>query len=158
MWFVAQGMFVTSQETGELMTVEYRSMSLDDYSAVIALWSETDGIGLSDADSNEAICRFIAHNPHMSFVAIEHNEIIGAVLAGTDGRRGYLHHLAVKPAHRRRGIGRSLVASCLEALHRQRITKCHVFVYPDNVLGMSFWNHIGFIRRADLVICSKEMG
>jgi len=140
------------------MTLLYRPMIPNDYESVIALWSETEGIGLSDADGKAEIFRFLVHNPDMSFVAIEYNDIIGAVLAGSDGRRGYLHHLAVKPPLRGRGIGRRLTDCCLEALQKQGIAKCHVFVYPDNLLGMSFWNRAGFNKRSDLVICSKEMG
>ncbi|MBN2004426.1 MAG: GNAT family N-acetyltransferase, partial [Anaerolineae bacterium] len=95
------------------MTLHFRTLTLSDYNAVLALWQSSEGVGLSDADSREAIGRYLARNPGLSFTAWDGDELTGAVLCGHDGRRGYVHHLAVKPAHRRQGLGKALAARCL---------------------------------------------
>lgn len=88
------------------MGVMLREMTVQDYEEVLALWRSSEGIGLSDADSRENIARFLERNPGLSFVAYDGQELIGAVLCGYDGRRGYIHHLAVAESHRRRRLGR----------------------------------------------------
>ncbi|GAL25975.1 acetyltransferase [Vibrio variabilis] len=77
------------------MNVSYREMQVADYDAVMALWQETEHMLIREADSRENVTSYLDKNPNMSFVAIVHGKIVGAVLAGTDGRRGYLQHLAV---------------------------------------------------------------
>jgi putative acetyltransferase len=67
----------------------------------------------------------------------------GAVLCGHDGRRGYLHHLAVAESHRRGGIGRQLVERCLTGLRSIGIMKCHLFIFIDNDIGLDFWQGFG---------------
>jgi N-acetylglutamate synthase len=96
--------------------IEISFFRLTDYDEVMALWSCTDGLTLRDADSRDAIARYLAHNPGLSFVARDGGRLVGAVLAGTDGRRGYLQHLAVAPSHRGRGLGRGLAERAMLAL------------------------------------------
>ena len=83
-----------------------RPMVMTDYEAVRPLWESCEGIGLNDADRPGALRRYLARNPGMSFVARDGDSVVGAVLCGHDGRRGYLNHLAVPPAYRRQGIAR----------------------------------------------------
>ncbi len=133
-----------------------RPFTLDDYAAAYALWQRSPGIGLSRADEPQAIARYLARNPGLSFALYDaHGALVGTVLCGHDGRRGYLHHLAVDPAHQGRGLGRLLVERGLEALAAEGIEKCHLFVYADNAVGQAFWAHIGWVRRDDLVVFSR---
>ncbi|NPA30688.1 MAG: GNAT family N-acetyltransferase [Chloroflexi bacterium] len=133
-----------------------RPFTLADYPAAYALWERTPGIGLSRADEAPAIARYLARNPGLSFVIYdEHGALVGTVLCGHDGRRGYLHHLAVEPTHQGRGLGRLLVERSLEALAAADIDKCHLFVYVGNARGQAFWSHIGWTRRHDLVVFSR---
>ncbi len=82
--------------------------------------------------------------------------MIGAVLCGHDGRRGYLHHLAVHSTWRGRGVGRALTAACLAGLQAAGIDKCHLFVFNENHSGREYWEHEGWKERLDLLIMSKE--
>ena len=139
------------------MDVSTAPFVLDDYDEVVGLWRACTGIGLrAECDSREAIGRYLARNPGTSFVARADGSLAGAVLAGHDGRRGFLHHLAVHPALRRRGIGRRLVGLCLEALAREGIAKVHIFVFRDNVVGREFWEACGWRCRQELDILSIE--
>lgn len=140
------------------MTIEIREMQIGDYNAVIDLWRVTEGIGLSSADERSKIAAYLEHNPGLSFCAWEGETLVGAVLCGHDGRRGYLHHLAVAADCRGQGAGRRLVEACLEGLHRAEIEKCHLFVYRDNAPGIAFWERVGWRLRHDLQIMSVDIG
>ncbi len=128
-----------------------------DYDEVYALWKASEGIGLSAADEREGIARFLERNPGLAFVARHGTELAGAVLVGDDGRRGYLHHLAVSAAHRRGGLGRALVERCLAALGERGIRKCHIFVFGGNQGGLAFWEELGFYPRNELVLMSHDI-
>jgi ribosomal protein S18 acetylase RimI-like enzyme len=128
----------------------------NDLEAVLALWSRTEGISIRAADSPEALRRYLRRNPGLSLKAMDGDRIVGAVLSGHDGRRGYLHHLAVDQTYRHRGIGRDLVERCLSALRDEGIDKSHVFVLADNSAGRGFWSSAGWAERSDLVMFSHS--
>jgi ribosomal protein S18 acetylase RimI-like enzyme len=137
--------------------IDYAIMTMADYPEVHALWSGMPGIGLSSADSPEAISIYFQRNQGMSFIARLEGKVVGAVLCGHDGRRGYLQHLAVSPEFRNRGVGRALVEKCLEILGDLGIKRCHIFVYQDNETGLGFWEAAGWFRRDDLLIMSHDL-
>ena len=127
-----------------------RHFRIEDFDAVVALWRRTEGVGLNESDTRRAIAAFLRRNPRLSFVAEKDGRIIGAVLCGHDGRRGYLHHLVVSKRHRRRGIGRQLVDACLAKLRKAGIPKCNIFIFANNAAGMKFWTHTGWSLRTEL--------
>jgi len=137
------------------MSIVIREMAIEDYDEVLALWQTSEGVGLSDADSEEGLARFLDRNPGLSFVACDGEHLVGAVLCGHDGRRGYIHHLAVSKPHRRKGLGRALVGRCLSALRRDGIGKCHIFVFGDNNDTIAFWKSIGWTQRVELMMMSQ---
>ncbi len=127
-------------------------MTLTDYAAVLRLWQETEGVGLNESDTRENIASYLERNPGLSRVAVAADKMVGAVLCGHDGRRGYLHHLAVAKTHRKMGIGKELVRACLADLARLNIPKCNIFLFADNEAGEAFWKHNGWKQRADLQV------
>jgi N-acetylglutamate synthase len=139
------------------MDVTLREFTMADYEQAWALWEKSEGIGLSQADSRENIELFLRRNPGMSWVAVRGGAVVGAVLCGHDGRRGFLHHLAVSPAERRAGLGRRLVETSLGALHAAGMRKCHIFVMSDNEEGRRFWTRIGWELRTTLVVMSHDV-
>ena len=140
------------------MNLVISPFSLDAYENVMILWKESEGIGLSGADSQESIRSYVERNPNMSLVAKDVNgTLIGAVLCGHDGRRGYIHHLAVRSDYRRQGIGRKLVEEVLSRLQAVGIQKCHLFIINDNVSGIEFWKSLGWIPRTDIGVISKDI-
>lgn len=140
-----------------MKTGHIREMEIGDYDRMIALWKRTTGIGLSDADTKENINRFLARNPGLSFVCETGGAIVGTVLCGHDGRRGYIYHLAVDDARRKQGIGKKLMANALEKLLLQGIAKCHLFLYTDNENAVRFYEKTGWMRRGNLLIYSKDL-
>lgn len=138
--------------------MEFRKMTLADYEAVYALWLSCPGMGLNDLDdSRDGIARYLARNPETCFVAVEQGNIVGAILSGHDGRRGYISHTAVSPAFQRRGIGKRLVGAALAALREQGIAKVNLVVFARNETGNAFWEKMGFTERPDLVYRNRTL-
>ena len=132
-----------------------RPLTIDDYAAVLALWQGTEGVGLSRADERQAIASYLDRNPGLSFVALVDEQLVGAVLCGHDGRRGFVHHLAVRASHQRQGVGKALVERCVDVLRHEGIDKCHLFVYATNANARAFWERLGWQPRDDLVLMSR---
>ena len=141
-----------------LLNIDIIQFDISLYDEVLALWQECEGIGLSDADSRENINKYLERNPGMSFIALSSGRIVGAILAGHDGRRGYIHHLAVHPDYRREGLARRLVDRSIEVLRNSGIRKCHLFIFNNNNDGLAFWKAIGWEHRSDISIVSKQIG
>jgi ribosomal protein S18 acetylase RimI-like enzyme len=139
------------------MTIVITDFSPDDYEEAIALWKSCEGIGLSDADEWEPLIAFLTKNPGLNFIARENGTIVGTCLCGSDGRRGYLYHLAVDPSWRRKGIGRILAQKALQALALQGIQKCHIMVFGANELGLAFWQNEGWVTRPEIVLMSHNV-
>jgi ribosomal protein S18 acetylase RimI-like enzyme len=134
--------------------VQLRLMQRSDYAAAVTLWQQSPGVQLRDADSEPAITRYLARNPGSSFVAEVNQKLVGTVLCGHDGRRGFLHHLAVDDAHRRKGIATLLVDAALQALREQEIFKTHILVLSGNGDAVTFWQTCRFGQRDDVILMS----
>lgn len=128
-----------------------RTMTIDDYEQVYALWKQIHGFGIrSMDDSREGIARFLERNPATSVVAVEDSNIVGAILCGHDGRRGCMYHVCVDAKYRMRGIGKSMVVFAMEALKKEKINKVSLIAFTKNDIGNAFWNEIGWTKRFDL--------
>lgn len=125
-------------------------MTAADVPDALALWTGMSGLSLFPSDSVEGIDRYLERNPGLSVVCRLDGVMVGAALAGHDGRRGWLHHVAVVPGCRLRGIGRAMVEWCLARLTAQGIGRCHIFVNADNAEAKVFWNHIGWDERPNV--------
>lgn len=135
-----------------------RLMTMEDYEGVYELWMSCVGMGLNNLDdSKDGIEKFLLRNPATCFVAEEDGGIVGVILAGNDGRRGYIYHTAVNPAFRNQGIGAALVESAMEALQALGINKVALVVFSKNKGGNDFWEKLGFTTRGDLVYKNKSI-
>ncbi len=137
--------------------IEIRAFGLSDYDEAIALWRRCPGVGLSSADERLPLSAFIERNPGLSFAAWSEASLIGTSLCGSDGRRGYLYHVAVDPTFRGRGLGRVLAEASLGALAAAGVRKCHLFVLADNEAGAAFWRAVGWTPRGDIAVYSKNI-
>ena len=128
-----------------------RTMTIEDYDSVFALWSTIRGFGIrSIDDSREGVERFLKRNPTTSVVAEEDGRIVGSILCGHDGRRGCFYHVCVDESHRRHGIGKAMVVTAMEALRKEKINKVSLIAFSKNDIGNAFWNTIGWTKRDDL--------
>jgi ribosomal protein S18 acetylase RimI-like enzyme len=124
-------------------------MKLDRYPELIDFWKNTEGLWASDDDSYENLKIFLKRNPRLNFIAVSENKIVGTLKCSHDGRRGYLHHLAVKKEFRKEGIAKKLINKSLDNLQKAGITKdkVRVFVLDTNKPALKFWKHNGFIEQ-----------
>ncbi len=128
-----------------------RPMTLDDYDRVYALWMSCKNMGFNDVDdSRDGIARYLRRNPATCFVAEVDGALAGVILSGHDGRRGFIHHMAVAEAFRRRGVGAALLGRALDALKDEGIAKVALLVFRYNEPGNAFWEKMGFSLREDL--------
>ncbi|MDE5864416.1 MAG: GNAT family N-acetyltransferase [Lachnospiraceae bacterium] len=135
-----------------------RTMNIEDYEKAYNLWINTTGMGLNTTDdSREGIARYLLRNPNTCFVAEDNGELVGVIISGHDGRRGFIYHTTVKEEYRGQGIGKKLVDSALTALETEGIHKVALVVFEKNVSGNIFWEKAGFTVRDDLIYRNKNI-
>ncbi len=138
------------------MEVAIHPFTPADIEDAFALWRASEGIGLF-GDSAAVVADCLARSPGLSFVARDGGALVGAALCTTDGRRGYLHHVAVARTHRRRGLGKALAERSLAALEAQGVRKAHLFVQRPNAAAAAFWAHVGWVERTDVIMMSRVL-
>lgn len=135
-----------------------RLLSIEDYPALYDLWIHTPGMGLNTTDdSYDGIAKYLKRNPYTCFAAMDNSKLVGAILTGHDGRRGYIYHTAVLPEYRHHGIGRALVSAAMDALAQEGIHKVALVAFSRNGTGNAFWESMGFTAREDLTYRNKAM-
>jgi N-acetylglutamate synthase len=131
-------------------------MTINDYDAIFSLWNSSKGIILSNSDSKSSLNFYLNRNPETSFVAKDkNNQIIGTILCGHDGSKGYIRHLAVSENFQKIGIGKNLVEISLAKLKFLGITKCSIFLLTNNEKGKCFWMKADWHERKELEVMSK---
>jgi N-acetylglutamate synthase len=137
---------------GQPCQVQIRRMGISDYDSVYRLWTQGSGIGLNARDdSRDGIARYLSRNPSTCFVAESGDMIVGVILCGHDGRRGYIYHMMVVANRRKEGIGTALVDAALAALKNEGIHKASLVCFGTNETGNGFWEQYGFHERKDLI-------
>jgi len=134
-----------------------RAATPADHAALFALWRSVPGIQLRAEDEYEPFCRYLERNPGLSLLVEAEGRPIASLLAGHDGRRGYLHHLVVAPAWRGRGLASALLAEVLARLAEQWVRKSHVFVLGAAPEALAFWRARGeWLARDDIEVFSTR--
>ena len=135
-----------------------RVMNTEDYDRVYALWMSCKNMGFNNLDdSRQGIEKYLKRNPSTCFVAEQDDAIVGVILAGHDGRRGFIHHMAVAEDCRRQGIATDLLDQALAALKEEGINKTALLVFNRNEAGNAFWERQGFTVRDDVTYRNKEL-
>lgn len=134
-----------------------RKMVSSDLSNIRVLWGQT-GINLSKSDSIPELERMLRHNQKFCFVLENENkEIIGTVLGGFDGRRGWVHHLAVSPKYQRSGFGRQLINTLVTAFEEEKVIKIKLEVVDTNKNVVDFYKSMGWNDRPELITMSLDL-
>ncbi|MFW9994396.1 MAG: GNAT family N-acetyltransferase [Candidatus Odinarchaeota archaeon] len=135
-----------------------RTMEVRDITAVRRLW-EKAGFELTKSDEPDELRRMLDHNPGLCLVAAENRSeiIVGAVLGGFDGRRGWVHHLAVDPAFRRRKIGTLLMNELTRRFKEKKVVKIKLEIVNGNEQVIEFYSQIGWNLRKELLTMSMGL-
>ena len=137
--------------------IKTRAFEIADYEAAVQLWSRVEGVEIAEGDSKEEIARYLLQNSGLSQVAEDNGAIVGVSLCGHDGRRGYIYHLAVAPEYHGRGVGRKLVAECLEGLRRLGLPRALILVAGDNPRGQAFWRRCGWEDVPEVKVMGMDL-
>ena len=128
-----------------------------DYPAVIELWGKAGpGIHLRRSDDPDQIELKLQRDPDLFLVAEQDGQIVGAVLGGFDGRRGFIYHLAVAETMCRQGLGLALMDKLECRLRRKGCIRYYLLVTRDNLGAMQFYEDHGW-QRMDLFAYGKDL-
>ncbi|MCD6234264.1 MAG: GNAT family N-acetyltransferase [Candidatus Marinimicrobia bacterium] len=133
-----------------------RTYRISDYEAVQNLWKAA-GLYLSLSDTREELHRMLDKHPELFLIAEQKGILVGTVLGSFDGRRGYIHHLAVLPEYQHRGIGTFLLKTLEEKYRSMDVVKIHLFIETENAEVESYYQKLGWYRRDDLIMMSKTL-
>lgn len=133
-----------------------RSYRPEDRESLIRLWSET----FPDDPPRNAPERMITNKarvqPHLLLVALLQDQLVGAVMVGFDGTRGWIHHLAVDQRFRLRGIGAALIRAAEDGLRELGCPKVNLQVRATNAGVIRFYEAVGY-RVEDRVSMGKVL-
>jgi len=133
--------------------MKIEKFSMEFYDEVIQLWRNA-GIGVGSSDSKEELEKMLNRNPDLFLIGRIKDQIIVVVIGGFDGRRGYVHHLAVDPAYQKKGYGRKIMNTLNEIFRQKGIHKIHLFIERRNKEVVDFYRNLGWEIREDLTMMS----
>jgi ribosomal protein S18 acetylase RimI-like enzyme len=123
--------------------IRIRPFHPSDTEAVVALWRAA-GLVRPWNDPYRDIERKLAVQPELFLVSVDDDDLVGAVMAGYDGHRGWLYYLAADPSRRGTGIGRALVSEAERLLREMGCPKVQLMVRPDNAAARGFYDALGY--------------
>jgi ribosomal protein S18 acetylase RimI-like enzyme len=140
------------------MSISISEMTIEHYPAIVEIWRRDAGIGLGPGDEKAGMQRYLQRNPGMSFIAKSAAKIVGTILAGHDGRRGYIYHFFVVPEFRGKKVGNQLLKAALTAMSREGVPRCMITVLKDNAIGNNFWRAKDWTKVDFVNVYSKTLG
>lgn len=133
--------------------MKLEKLSIKDYDRILEIWKQTE-LSVGSSDTKKQVKRMIERNPRLCFVGKIDKKIVGVVMGGFDGRRGYVHHLAVDPDYQNKGFGKLIMEELMERFKKLKIHKVHLFVEKRNEKVINFYNNLGWNLRDDLIMMS----
>jgi ribosomal protein S18 acetylase RimI-like enzyme len=121
-----------------------RTYEQGDEEQVIALWRDVFPDDPPRHDPAESIRLKIAEQPELFFIAAKGGTIVGTIMAGYDGHRGWIYRVAVSPRHQRQGIGSALMRRAVDALVKRGAPKINLQVRGTNQGVVTFYRRLGF--------------
>lgn len=113
-------------------------------SQVVALWETVFGYEAGHNNPSLVIDKKVAVDDDLFFVAVADDAVVGTIMAGYDGHRGWIYSVAVSSSHRRQGIGSRLVAHAEHALTRLGCMKINLQIMENNEKVAAFYSSIGY--------------
>ncbi|MHA1234834.1 MAG: GNAT family N-acetyltransferase [Promethearchaeota archaeon] len=133
--------------------MKIETFKIEYYDEVVELWKKA-GIEMVSSDTIDEIMRVLNRNPDLFLIGKVKKKIIAIVIGAFDGRRGYVHHLAVDPDYQKMGFGKTIVDALIEQFRAMNIHKVHLFIEKSNKSVVEFYNNLGWEVREDLIMMS----
>ena len=111
--------------------------------ALVDLWKKCDLVVPSN-DPVEDIKKKLEFQPQLFFVALLDGRLVGSVMVGYEGHRGWLNYMAVLPSFQKRGYGKKLVNKAIVELRKIGCLKLNLQVRKSNASVIKFYKHLGF--------------
>ena len=127
-----------------MLNAKIRVYKATDYHAVVRLWNEVFPGGAERHKPENIIARKLEQQPELFFVAVSDETVIGTVLAGYDGVRGWVHRVAVHPDFRRKGLASKLMQRAEQGLKDAGCPKLNLQVRNSNIEVLEFYESLGF--------------
>ena len=124
-------------------------------SAIVDLWKKC-GLVVPQNEPVQDIQSKTSFQPDLFFVALLNDKVIGSIMVGYEGHRGWINYLAVLPEHQRHGYGRRLVEKGIEELQTLGCVKVNLQVRKSNVSVIEFYRHLGF-KEEDRISMGKRL-
>ena len=131
-------------------------MTIDDIKSVRYLWKKVD-FDLSYSDKPVEIQRMIDHNPDLCLVIKKNSRIIASLLGGFDGRRGWIHHLAVDPDFQNNNYGTLMMNEITKRFSQKGVVKLKIEILEDNKKVIDFYKSLGWELRSELTTMSLTL-
>ncbi|MCA9073870.1 MAG: GNAT family acetyltransferase [Planctomycetaceae bacterium] len=124
--------------------VQIRSLEPFDEANVVDLWSEVFPDGALHNDPEASLKRKLEVDHDLLLVAVVDDRVVGTVMGGYDGHRGWIYSLAVLPKYRWRGIGSALIHEAEERLKSRGCLKVNLQVRASNESVVEFYERVGY--------------
>ena len=128
-----------------------------DIKPMLAFWRSIPGLGVGRGDTESSLNAFLERNPTTCLLLKINGGLMGTVLGGFDGRRGYIYHLAVHPDYQGRGYGKMLLSRVSGQLKDLGAPKIHLFAFGDNHTAEGFYLCQGWEKRCDIQVFSWDI-
>ena len=129
---------------GSTMRVVRQYDDTTDKIKVVELWQKVFGYETAHNDPNLTISKKLAVNDGLFFVAVENSQIVGTIMAGYDGHRGWLYSVAVDPNKRLSGLGSLLVHHAEAELEKLGCLKVKLQILASNQFTAAFYESLGY--------------
>lgn len=135
--------------------MQIRPFEATDTEDVVALWEEC-GLVRPWNDPRKDIARKLKVQPELFLVASGAGRVVGSVMAGYDGHRGWVYYLAVSPSHRKLSLGRQLMQAVERLLTEMGCPKLNLMVRTSNAEVLEFYRSLGY-GQDDVVTLSRRL-
>ena len=133
--------------------MKIEKFTMESYENIVDLWRKSS-ISVGSTDTRDEIERMLQRNPNLFLIGKVDNKVIGVVMGGFDGRRGYVHHLAIDPEYQRIGFGTMIMDDLIKRFRKIGVHKVHLFIEKYNKELVEFYMNLGWEIRDDLIMMS----
>lgn len=136
-----------------MIKMKIEKFKIEYYDEVVELWRKA-GIEIVSSDTIDEVTRVLNRNPDLFLIGKLHEKVISVVIGAFDGRRGYVHHLAVDPDYQKMGFGKTIMDALIEQFRTKNIQKVHLFIEKSKKSVVKFYSNLGWDVREDLIMMS----